>query len=110
MDKSTPVIVSTTAESEEMLAQIADSLLEKRLAACCQISGPINSMYRWKGKVESSQEFVCSIKTMSGLIQKVSATIAEIHNYDEPEIVATEIVGGSDTYLKWIAESVTSEG
>ena len=109
MDNATPVIVSTTAESEETLSQIAYALLEKKLAACCQISGPIKSVYRWKGKVESSKEYVCTIKTVSRLVDKVALTITEIHNYDEPEIVATEIVGGSDSYLKWIIDSVASD-
>ena len=109
MDELTPVIVSTTAESEETLAQIAHALLEKRLAACCQISGPIKSVYRWKGKVESSQEFVCSIKTVSCLIGEVAKTISDLHGYEEPEVVATKIVGGSDSYLRWIIESVTHD-
>ena len=106
MDRETPVIVSTTAESEDLLGQIAYALLEKRIAACCQISGPIRSVYRWDGNVESSTEHSCSIKTTHQHVSAIVSTIRELHTYDEPEIVVTPIVGGSESYLKWIADSV----
>jgi periplasmic divalent cation tolerance protein len=106
MDRETPVIVSTTAESDEVLGQIAYALLEKRIAACCQISGPIRSVYRWDGKVQSSTEHSCSIKTIAKHVPSVTEAIQKLHPYDEPEIVVTPIVGGSESYLKWIADSV----
>ena len=106
MENNAPVIVSTTAESEELLGRIAHVLLEKQLAACCQISGPVKSVYRWEGKVQSSTEHVCSIKTISKHISTIVETIREMHSYDEPEVVVTPIVGGSDSYLKWITDSV----
>ena len=105
-ENSTPIIVTTTAETESALAAIATALLEKRLAACCQIGGPMKSVYRWKGEIESAQEFVCTVKTMSKLSAEVFAVIRSLHPYDEPEIIVTPIVGGSETYLQWIADSV----
>ena len=106
MDSNSPVIVSTSADSEELLSRIANALVEKRLAACCQISGPIESIYRWDGKVEKSAEHACSIKTLSKHVSAIIATIHELYSYDEPEIVVTPIVGGSESYLKWITDSV----
>jgi len=103
---NSPVIISTTAESEELLGQIAFALLEKKLAACCQISGPIRSVYRWQGKVESSSEHICTIKTTSKQVSAITDAIRERHNYDEPEIIVTPIVGGSESYLQWICDSV----
>lgn len=100
------VIVSTTAESEDLLSQIAYALLEKRLAACCQISGPVKSVYRWNEKVQSSAEHCCSIKTTANHVSNIVDAIRKMHSYDEPEIVVTPIVGGSSSYLKWIADSV----
>ena len=100
------VIVTTTADSEETLESIANALLEQRLAACCQISGPVKSIFRWQGNIETAKEFVCSIKTMAAKADAVFATIKSIHSYDEPEIFVTPIVDGSESYLKWIAESV----
>lgn len=106
LENNSPVIVSTTAESEELLNQIAYALLEKQLVACCQISGPITSKYRWKGKVESAVEYGCSIKSTSKHVPAIVSTIRELHSYDEPEIVVTPIIGGSESYLKWISDSV----
>lgn len=104
--ENNPVIVSTTAASKELLESIAKELVEKRYAACCQISGPIESIYRWDGKVESTQEHLCQIKTTSSNVEGVVSTIKDLHTYDLPEIVVTPIIGGSDSYLKWIADSV----
>jgi len=106
VERNSPVIVSTTAQSEELLDQIALALLEKQLAACCQISGPITSKYRWEGKIEWSPEHSCTIKTTENHVAAIIETIGEMHTYDEPEIVVTPIVGGSSTYLQWIADSV----
>ena len=106
MENSSAVIVSTTAESEDLLNQIAYALLQKQLVACCQISGPIKSVYRWNDKVQSSVEHCCSVKTTKKHVAAVMTTIQEMHSYDEPEIIVTPIVDGSASYLKWIADSV----
>ena len=100
------VIVSTTADSKSLLEQIADELVSEKLAACCQISGPVTSIYAWEGRVDRSEEYVCSIKTIATLVKQVEATIRQRHSYKEPEIVVTAIVGGSESYLKWIIESL----
>lgn len=106
MEDDTPVVVSTTAETQAVLDTIANALLEKRMAACCQISGPIKSIYRWEGRIESSTEYSCTIKTVAKHVSQITRTIGELHPYDEPEIIVTLIVGGSESYLKWIADSV----
>lgn len=102
------VVITTTADSKSILEVIAEKLVEQKLAACCQIGGPIDSTYLWQGKVENSQEYVCTIKSVPALAQQVIATIGELHSYDEPEIVVTPIIGGSESYLKWIVDSVKS--
>lgn len=103
------VIVSTTADSEKALASIAETLVGERLAACCQVSGPIRSVYRWDGKVQSAMEYSCSVKTSATLASAVIESIRKLHPYDEPEIIATEIVGGSESYIGWIIDSVQSD-
>ena len=100
------VIITTTADSEAVLTKIANALVEQRIAACCQIGGPVASIYRWEGKVQSAEEFVCTIKTMSHRVEAVTAAIKSMHSYDEPEIVITPTIGVSQSYLKWIEESV----
>ena len=94
--------VTTAIDSKERAEQIADLLIERRLAACVQIVGPIKSVYRWQGKTENSEEWLCFAKTRRELYDRVEAAIREVHSYDEPEIIATEIVAGSRGYLDWI--------
>lgn len=100
------VQVMTTAGSEEEAGRIASLLVERRLAACVQVVGPIVSRYRWQGAVEEEREWQCLAKTTRGAYEAVEAAIREIHSYEEPEIIATPIVAGSAGYLAWIEENV----
>jgi periplasmic divalent cation tolerance protein len=105
MMNETLEVKTTTAEHSSAM-KIARALVEQRLAACVQVSGPIESVYRWQGSVETSQEWLCTAKTTSAAFPRVQKLIRELHSYDEPEIIATAIDGGSDTYLHWLKESV----
>ncbi|HEY8810756.1 MAG TPA: divalent-cation tolerance protein CutA [Solirubrobacterales bacterium] len=98
--------VTTTAGSEEEAEQISAALVERRLAACVQVIGPIASHYRWQGAVEHSTEWMCVAKTSAARYAELEAAIRELHSYDEPEILATPIVAGSAGYLDWLARSV----
>ncbi len=94
--------VTTTASTKEEAAKIAKALLEGRLAACVQILGPIESRYRWNGKIEQSTEWLCLIKTSRGKYPAVEAAIRANHSYEVPEIVACPIELGSEPYLDWL--------
>lgn len=98
--------VTTTTETKEQAEAIARHLVEEKLATCVQITGPIESIYRWKGNVEISQEWLCLIKTSETLFPQVEATIKKLHAYETPEIIAVPITKGSKEYLKWIDESL----
>lgn len=98
--------IVTTAGSQQEANQIAAALIEQRLAACVQISGPITSVYRWQGKVENGQEWLCAIKTTRAAYPQIEAAIRQLHSYDEPEILALPVVAGSGGYLQWVAEEV----
>jgi periplasmic divalent cation tolerance protein len=98
--------VMTTAGSEEEAGHIASLLVERRLAACVQVAGPITSRYRWLGTIEEEREWHCLVKTTRAAYEQVEAAIREVHSYDEPEIIATPIVAGSAGYLAWIEENV----
>ncbi|NTW07811.1 MAG: divalent-cation tolerance protein CutA, partial [Syntrophaceae bacterium] len=67
--------VTTTTETREEAQKIARCLVEQKLAACAQISGPITSTYRWKGKVETAEEWLCLIKTQESLYSELEKTI-----------------------------------
>ena len=96
--------ITTTTENEEQANEIARKLVELRLVACAQVSGPIKSFYRWEGKIEKSVEWICSAKSKINLYEKIEKTILDIHPYEVPEIIAVQLVEGSSEYLKWINE------
>jgi periplasmic divalent cation tolerance protein len=93
-------IITTTAQADEA-RRIARALVERRLAACVQIVGPIESVYRWQGKIEIAQEWQCWIKTRGDLYGRVEQTIRELHSYEVPEIL-TMVAEGSKAYLDWL--------
>ncbi len=99
-------IVLTTASSREEAEKIAHALVERRLAACVNILGPIHSVYRWQGKVETAAEHLLLIKTTAAMFDSVAKAIRELHSYELPECIQVAIEAGSEEYLKWIEESV----
>ena len=99
-------IVLTTTGSREEAGKIAHALVERRLAACVNIVGPIHSVYRWQGKVESAPEHLLLIKTTAARFDAVAKAIRELHSYELPECIALPIERGSAEYLEWIDQSV----
>ena len=102
--------ITTAAGSRDEADRLATTLVDRRLAACVQIVGPVRSVYRWQGAIEHSEEWLCQIKTTSELFAAVEWAVREIHSYDCPEIVATPIIAGSAAYLQWLAEQVSAPG
>jgi periplasmic divalent cation tolerance protein len=96
--------VLTTCESRDEAQKIAEELVKQRACACVQITGPLLSIYRWKGTVERSQEWRCTVKTRGDLFDRVEEIVKSLHSYEVPEIAALPIVEGSDDYLSWIQE------
>lgn len=95
-------VVTTTASKEEA-EKIAQALVARRLAACVQVAGPIASVYHWQGKLETSQEWLCVVKTLESHYADLQAAIRELHSYDVPEILAFKVVAGDRDYLNWLA-------
>jgi periplasmic divalent cation tolerance protein len=98
-------LVLTTTGSRAEADKIADALVERRLAACVNIVGPISSTYRWQGKVEAAEEFLLLIKTTEAEFERVRAAIRELHSYELPECIEVAIENGSAEYLTWIEEN-----
>lgn len=98
--------VVTTTASVAVARRIAATLVDRRLAACVQIVGPIESIYRWQGRVETAREWLCLIKTTQARFRAVAATVEALHPYDTPEIIALPIAAASRRYAEWLAASV----
>jgi len=102
----TPYIqVVTTVADKTSAEQLAALLLEQRLAACVQIA-PCNSWYRWQGKIEQSEELVCTIKSRRDLFPELCRTIRAHHPYQVPEILATPVIAGTELYLNWLEKEL----
>jgi periplasmic divalent cation tolerance protein len=100
------VQITTTTGKRKDAEEIAADLVSRRLAGCVQVSGPIVSTFRWQGKVETAEEWMCVIKTGRAQLAAIRDALKQIHPYEVPEIIATPIVDGSETYLKWLSEQV----
>lgn len=98
-------IVYITAGSQEEAKEIGRKLVKERLAACVNIF-PINSIFRWKDKIDESEEFGMILKTRSEKVRDIEKRIKEIHSYEVPCVVSFRVDEGSADYLKWVEESV----
>jgi periplasmic divalent cation tolerance protein len=94
--------VFTTAATRTDAQAIANTVVERRLAACVQIIGPITSTYWWQGEIETAEEWLCVIKSRRDLYERLEAAIREVHPYDVPEILAVPVIAGSKRYLEWL--------
>lgn len=101
------VIVQTTVDSEARAAELAGKIVEERWAACVQRM-PVRSVYRWKGAVESAEEWLLAAKTRSSLASGLTAFIRQNHPYEVPEILVTPIEGGHSAYLDWLIAETRS--
>jgi len=102
------VLILSTASTHDEASRIAESLVAEELAACVQLS-PIESWYRWEGRIEHQPETRLHIKTMAHLADQVEARIRAMHSYAVPEIVILPLGDGSADYLGWIAASTRAE-
>lgn len=96
------VQVTVAAASREEADRIAADAVEHRVAACAQVSGPVSSTFRWEGRLDRAEEWLCQLKTSQSRYPELEARIRALHSYANPEIIATAIVAGSREYLDWL--------
>lgn len=100
------VQITTTTGTRHDAEQIAAELVSRRLVGCAQVTGPITSTFRWQGKVEAAEEWMCTLKTSREQLAAIQRVFEAIHPYEVPELIAVPIVDGGAAYLKWLAEQV----
>ena len=101
------IVVFSTCETPEEASRIARALVEAKLAACVNIVSGVESIYRWKGGIESSAEVMLVVKTRRHLFARVQALIESTHSYELPECIAVPVVEGSERYLRWLDEGLS---
>ncbi len=104
------VVVMVTTGNRREARKIARHLVEAKLAACVNVTQPIQSLYRWKGKIADDEEFLLFIKTTRELFPEIKTAISKVHSYKVPEIICLPIIDGSPDYLQWLSDSVKQAG
>ncbi len=94
--------VLISIDSEEGAKTLQRILVERRVAACVQVIGPISSTYWWQGQIEEAQEWLCLAKTLAGQYDRLESLVKDNHPYEVPEILALPILTGNKDYLDWI--------
>ena len=104
MSRVNAVLVLCTVPAAEARS-LVDRLLDERWIACANLLGPFASRYRWKGKIEESEEILLLMKTRSDLLSGLKLRVQELHSYEVPEILEVAIQGGLQAYLDWVVDS-----
>ena len=99
-------LVLSTASSRDEAQKIATALVELHLAACVQIVGPMQSVYRWEGAVETTEEFLLLMKTTATTLARLRNELQRLHSYENPECVEIPIESGLPAYMNWVDENV----
>ncbi|MFQ5682538.1 MAG: divalent-cation tolerance protein CutA [Candidatus Binatia bacterium] len=100
------IVVYVTVGSSKVGGRMARALVEERLAACVNRVRSVQSVYRWQGQVEESEEELLIIKTKRKRFESLKKRVQELHNYSVPEIIALPILEGNKDYLEWLEEQL----
>ncbi len=102
MNETDRLVVFITVSGEEEARRIAGVLVEARKAACVNIVSGVDSVFWWKGELDSERESLLIVKTRAALLSEVVELVKGAHSYDVPEIIALPIVAGNEDYLDWL--------
>ena len=101
------IVIYVTASSAEEGERLARSLVDERLAACVNRIKSVQSVYRWQGKVEQSEEELLVIKSRKELFPALEKRVRELHSYSVPEVIALPLLDGSSAYLRWLQDQLS---
>lgn len=100
-------IILVTCGTLREARRIARAVVEAKFAACVNVVlNPVESIYRWKGKVEVSREYLLVMKSTAQRLPELERMVQSMHSYDVPEFLVLPVVSGSHEYLGWLVESV----
>ena len=97
----------TTTASREQAESLGRGLLEAGLVACAQIDGPVTSLYRWQGTIESGEEYRLALKFPAARAGEIEAWLSTHHPYETPQWIAVEAAVVSKNYLNWVMQAST---
>ncbi|HUE87310.1 MAG TPA: divalent-cation tolerance protein CutA [Vicinamibacterales bacterium] len=100
------VIVLVTYPTDQDPLPLARTLVDEQLVACVNVLPPMQSVYRWEGKIEQAAEHQLVMKTTHERVKALEARLVDLHPYDVPEVLVLPISGGGEAYLNWLAASV----
>ena len=98
-------LVLTTFPADQDPAALARTLVEERLAACVSVLAPMQSIYRWEGKVAQATEHQLIIKTTAARVETLKQRLHDLHPYDVPELLVLTISDGAESYLRWLSDN-----
>jgi periplasmic divalent cation tolerance protein len=100
------VLLALSTFPDRATAQrIAEELVNGRFAACANVASTVDSIYRWKGEVETASEVLTFFKTTTARFAAFQEKLKSLHPYETPEIIAFPVEQGSADYLRWVAEN-----
>ncbi|MDP6877942.1 MAG: divalent-cation tolerance protein CutA [Candidatus Marinimicrobia bacterium] len=102
--------IITTVSTEKEGRMIANELVKNKLAACVNIVPKVYSVYEWDNAIQNETEVMLMIKTTKAREKEIYQTVQSLHSYDTPELITLPIENGSDTYLRWVENSVQEIG
>ncbi len=102
MPDSEFVFVYSTFPDADAARRVAEALVTAKLAACVNITAPMQSVYEWDGKLCRETEVAAFIKTRADLADAAIAAARPLHPYVLPCFLKLPITGGNDDYLEWV--------
>jgi len=102
-------LVLTTTTSLDEANRLGRTLVEERLVACATLMPAVESIYSWKGKVETTSESMLILKTSSDQLDALEARLHQLHSYETPEFLVLAVEAGSHAYLAWMFGSLGAQ-